>query len=306
MTDSLPDPMKAIMGLNRIDPKSASFDDLKQEMAKISDGIIAVSDGTGNEVFFRARKSQYAKPQNISELGPPPADKVIGFQRCNGPGEPMFYTGSRRVTALLETRVKPGDLVYLSQWGSIDPGIGINVTLDPSTIIPTDNPWFDRSKVVISYFDTLFTRRIHQTYSDDYRFTAAITSVLTKNLPVNHGSGSLVYENFGLRYASVVDVAKSYNTVFYPEHLRKLRPIHVSELRIDNVSNHGVSATLLDNAIKFGSSGDIQWTGDLTLFPVKKTRHGNVLYRDNGLKLWDIHTIDKYLTQNEFDEILNE
>jgi len=306
MNDPLSDPMKAIMRLNRLDPRRTSFEDLKREMSEIANGIIAVSDGTRSEVFFRARKDMVSRPVNISELGPPPADKVIDYHRCNGPGEPMFYTGSRRVTALLEIRVKPGDIVYLSQWVGRGDGVGINVTLHPSTEIPQDNPWFEKSKVILSYFDTLFTRRIHKTYSDDYRFTAAIAAFLTTNLPVNTASGSIVYENFALRYASVVDLERSYNTVFHPEHVRKLRPLHVAEIRIDEVDEYSVSATLLDNALKFTSSGDIVWTGDLTLFPSYKTKNGNVLYKHDGIKQWNVNTMDKNLSDDEFNQILNE
>lgn len=97
------------------------FDDTPYEVvlemcSPLFDGLRAPTLTTGAELLFRSRVNPSSRPVHVSDLGPPPAEAVVGFQRCNGPGTPMFYTASKRRTALLESRAKTGDIVYLSQW----------------------------------------------------------------------------------------------------------------------------------------------------------------------------------------------
>lgn len=306
MDEPLPDPIKAIMRLNRIDPREAVFHHLKIDMASLTKGMHAFIKPTGNELFFRVRKNPGNRIANLSEIGVPPADKTIGYQRCNGPNEPMLYTGSRRITALLETRVQPGDIVYLCQLIGDEEGVRVNISVDLKAKLPDNFVWTQHSQIILSYFDTLFTRRIHQTYSDDYRFTAAATHALTCGFEVKDKMGSVSTQRIGLRYASVVDVARSYNVAFYPEHVAKLMPMHVAELRIDEVHERDVSATLLDTAIRFGSSGEIMWTGDLTLVPSLRREDRAVTYRSAGNGQWDVDTVDRLLSKEEFHQFLNE
>lgn len=275
-------------------------------MISLAKGMHAFVKPTGNELFFRVRKNPGNKISNISELGVPPVDKTIGYQRCNGPSEPMLYTGSRRITALLETRVEPGDIVYLCQFIGDDEGVRVNISLDLKAKLPDKFAWSQHNQIILSYFDTLFTRRIHQTYSDDYRFTAAATHALTCGFQVKDRAGGVVEQRIGLRYASVVDVARSYNVAFYPEHVAKLMPMHVAELRIDEVHERDVSATLLDTAIRFGPSGEIMWTGDLTLVPSLRREDRAVTYRSAGNGQWDVDTVDRLLSKEEFYDFLNE
>src|SRR5690606_26047269 len=105
-----------IINLNRIDSKRASYDLLISTYRRITEGLqIVVGLAGGGELFYRVRVTNH-KPQKISDLQAPPIQNVLGYQRCNPPGIPMFYAASRRIVALQETRVKKGQIVYLSQW----------------------------------------------------------------------------------------------------------------------------------------------------------------------------------------------
>lgn len=56
-------------------------------------------------------------PHSFSDLGPPPPEKVPG-QRMNPAGIAYFYLTFDEMTALAETRAKPGDQVTVSVWSS--------------------------------------------------------------------------------------------------------------------------------------------------------------------------------------------
>src|SRR5205085_12222922 len=66
-----------------------------------------------NNKYLRNGKSQ--KLQKISELiGPPPA--VSRYNRCNLPGESVFYAALDLKTAIWETQPGEHDYVTVSEW----------------------------------------------------------------------------------------------------------------------------------------------------------------------------------------------
>ncbi len=56
------------------------------------------------------------KPMNVGYLGYPPARLVNNYQRCNGPGKPMFYCSVDSAAVFAELDAQLGDKVYLSKW----------------------------------------------------------------------------------------------------------------------------------------------------------------------------------------------
>lgn len=55
---------------------------------------------------------------NIKFLGPPPAEKVKSYGRCNMPGMPVFYGCFNPLTAVGELKPQIGDLITVSKWKS--------------------------------------------------------------------------------------------------------------------------------------------------------------------------------------------
>lgn len=291
-----------ISALNRLDPRKVSYDTLIARFSSLTVDVEAVVGTNGGELFFRARVNPASRPDLISDLGPPPAALVTGFQRCNRPGHPMFYTASRRITALLESRVAVGDIVYLSQWIGHE-GLPINKSFDDSEKTPEGRTWSNRSQAVYAYFDTIFTRRIHSTFSQDYIFTAAATHQFTANFPV--GNFNIKDNGFvGLRYPSVVDIERSYNTVFHPEQFQEFDLLHVAEMEITEVSDDDVQASLLDTALVF-ADGKIAWSGDKGQMPALRQEGKAVPFRYSGTE-WRVQTLGRDMTAEEFSAFLAE
>ncbi len=215
----------------------------------------------------------------------------------------MFYSSSRRASALSECRAQVGDVAYLSQW--IGRGkIPFNRLLDDHG----DEQFIDNLRPVdhllISHFDTIFTRRIHDTFSDDYKFTAAITELLTKRFQAwdkfNVGADGHV----ALRYPSVQQFDGAYNTAMDPAFAReRLSLVHVMELTVEQTEPE-IRVAVTDTAIEF-SDGLIRWTGDVTKVPTLRPSNRDVEFikANQG---WLIRTLNEVPSQDYLAAILHE
>lgn len=261
---------KEIATLNRLNADVTDYETIKIMMRNLIEGLTVESiDVPSTEQLFRARLNPDSKLMAIKEISAPQADLVTGFQRCNPPGCPMFYTASTRNTALKECNAKPGDRFYLSQWmpKTTYPAI---VTFS-SGLSDFDHLRNGSEINIYSYLDTIFTRRIHKTFSNDYKFTAAFSEILRARVTRHMEDGSTWSHYVALRYPSVADIGNNfYNTVMHPENADKLLCVnHVMEGVVISENNGKYDIEVTDNAVDF-SDGIIHWTGDGQKIPLLK------------------------------------
>lgn len=277
-----------IKKLNRIDPKTASYDSILSIFTKITDGMkVVVGIAAGGELFYRARVAS-EKPLKITELQAPPAHLVRGYQRCNPPLTPMFYAASQRAGALLETRVSEGDIVYLSQWIAKDK-IPVNRIFDSeenqavdgypaaALIGPNDD-------LLLTYLDTQFTRRIHASFTDDYKFTAAIAQFLTCNFRKNDEHAVRDDGHVALMYPSVLGLDAWHNTAMHADFAsERLELLHVMELEVLYADDNHVRINILDTATDF-EAGVIYWSSDPSRVPTLLEKNRGVPFVYSGRK----------------------
>ena len=298
------EPRQEIRKLNRLDPDRANFDSILRTYNTIFVGLGMVVATTGStEILYRARvMSNGQRPSLFNDLFAPPPNLITGYQRCNRPGQSVFYASSRRMTALLECRVKVGDMAYLGQWMCKGP-FPVNRYLEAK-----DN-WeghlTPQGEALLSHFDTLFTRRVDATFSNDYKFTAAISEFLTSGLPSGEELDIRADKNVALRYPSVVSYDGSYNTAMSDGMAReRLDLLHVMELRILDVKDNAVRVSVLDNG--FGrKNGSIEWTGVASSIPMPRDPRGVIFIHQGGGE-WNITVRDGDVTAEEVDAILRE
>ena len=279
-----------IRQLTRVNLKTAGYETIKSVFDSMLPGLLTeIKMTSGGELFYRARIG-CEKPNIVRQMMSPPAECVRSYQRCNAPGDPMFYSASKRATALLECGAKAGDTAYLGQW------IGRQQ-------IPINNIFYmsndvggheisPKQDVILTFFETLFTRRIDKAFSDDYKLTAALTTILAGSFlgdnPFNIGADGRA----GLRYPSVAHIDGGYNTAFYPEFAEeRLEFLHLMEIKIADVSGENFAYEVADTAYVF-DDGIIKWTGkpDLIPVPLSSDKHG-VLFKFDGEK-WRIQVRD--------------
>lgn len=292
-----------IWRLNRIDPTKGEYSTILDIIRKMAGDLnILVSTSKGQELFYRARVAPKNRPELVSELHAPPAALVQGFQRCNPPGVPMFYAASRRVTALLECNVQPGQRVYLSEWIGQDE-MPVNRLLDPES--DTDTYAFSETQGgVRSYLDTIFTRRIHKAYSDDYKFTAAASQFLTTNFP--QGKQNIREDGLvALKYPSVVDIERSYNTAMHASFAEsRLQILHVMEIDVISRSGNSVEIKVIDNARAF-TDGRIDWLGNKDAIPAPTGPKGEVRFVHGGAS-WLLEIRDQPSSAEDIIRMLDE
>ncbi|GJE18942.1 RES family NAD+ phosphorylase [Methylobacterium marchantiae] len=294
-----------IRKINRIDPRRGDYQYIKSAYEQIVQGfLINVVMSSGGELFFRARKNPRSKILHVDEMGAPPISTVTGFQRCNPPHIPMFYCASKRITAIIECRPNLGDQFYLGQWIGKGP-VPINRVFDPWVIKGDEEISSTASEILTPHLDTIFTRRIHETFSDDYKFTAAIAQLLTANYDVAVDLDIREDKTVGLRYPSVMTFEDSYNTTMHVKFSKdRLELLHLMELKVVDFANEVPILTVSDTALEF-DKGIVHWTGDKNLIPAFKSSRNEVLFRSNERR-WLLETSNSPVSVDEFQQLLKE
>lgn len=296
-----------IKNLNRIDPKRASYEMLLSTYRRITvDLHIVVGMAGGGELFYRSRVTTH-KPLKITELQAPPVHVVDGYQRCNPPRIPMFYAASRRIGALLETRVIAGDTVYLSQWIGRN-RIPVNRIFDSEENQKINGQATLRGPhedLLLTYFDTQFTRRIHESFADDYKVTAAIAQQLTTNFTANDEHDIHVDGHVALKYPSVFGLDAWHNTAMHADFANeRLDLLHVMELRVIACSEDSIQVEVLDTATNF-EDGMIHWSSDPSRVPTILKDDRAVPFVHDGKK-WNLQLFNGPVTLEYLDALLRD
>lgn len=293
---------RLIQQLNRLDVDRVEYPYLVSLIRKASKGV-AVPVYRKTELYFRARIYNGPHLTKVSDFGAPPAEMVSGFQRCNPPGKPMFYSASKRINALLECDVRPGDTVYLGQWICKEPP-PVNTVLSPiddaltSEISKSD-------EVFYTYIDTIFTRPIHESFSNHYKITAAATEVLTTSFIPDEPNDIRHDGTVGLLYSSVANSAAGHNTAFHAVFAsERLELIHLMKLKILEKSGRKVNIELLDNAIEF-DGGQALWLGNSRAIPKLRPTPNEFEFISNG-RNWVVPVCSTQPNDDELETFLQE
>jgi hypothetical protein len=292
--------------LGRIDLSKANFRTLQGEIRKLTQGVsVPIQMSPSTEFYFRVRKNPGSRIATIKELAAPPAALVTGFQRCNGPAEPIFYAASDRLTALKETRVTVGDIVYLSQWIAKQ-GMPFNQVFAPNG----KDGDFDRltpsETTIYTFFDAHITKQISPDFSDDYKLTAAIAKHFMTNFTPGPEFDIRDDRSVGLRYSSVLSRDTAFNVSFKPKFAEeRLQLCHIVEGRVVAIGEGGEpKLEVLDNADDF-SDGKVVWSGNRHMIPLKVEDKKKVPFvRKNGQ--WTLPVVERPITEEDIEEFVCE
>lgn len=274
---------KIIKQINRMDLDTVDYDYIKSLFKKMTDGVMFVVQlRSGADSLYHVRRTAGKKITSVEEISAPPNSAVVNYQRCNPPGQSRFYAASTRMTAIKESRCEVGEVIYIGQW--------INKAAYPvsAALSTNENAFNFESKnhedILYTYLDALFTRRVHATFSSDYKLTAALSEILMTNVPRNIdnvGEDGRVALKFPSTVNHEVDV---HNTVMHPEFLaRNFDLMHVLECRVVSALTGGLTIEVMDTASHF-NDGEILWTGNKNMLPRLLDNEGRRLFlNDNGV-----------------------
>jgi hypothetical protein len=252
-----------VTALNRADLTAIDYDYLLTQVGVLINGIPmkAHSVPVGTTLYRGVIHPE--RPSKVSYLGSPPAASVTNFQRCNGPGKPMFYASVDTAAVFSELNANVGNIVYLSSWivdreffyFRIPPGAGEGMEEDAAF-----------SKIE-TFFETRFAQPIHETFSAQYKLTSAITEKLSTG-SVSDPLEWLKGRTLGaVVYPSVAHTTRSDNiaiqTVVAKSCLRlsNVRAIEITERQAESrtVREIDFSTTFEDENIEW-LGRPMQWT----------------------------------------------
>lgn len=272
-----------IKQINRMDLDSVDYEYIKSLFKKMTNGVMFVVHlRAGADSLYHVRRTGGKKITKVEEISAPPDSVVVNYQRCNPPGQSRFYAASTRMTAIKESRCEVGEVIYMGQW--------INKATYPvsAALSTNENAFNFESKnhedILYTYFDALFTRRIHATFSNDYKLTAALSEILMTNVPrniENVGEDGRVALKFPSTVNHGIDV---HNTVMHPAFLaRNFDLMHALECRVVSASTGGLTIEVMDTASHF-DDGKILWTGSKDMLPrLLDSERGRLFINDKGV-----------------------
>ncbi|HBQ6654678.1 hypothetical protein RAG39_22650 [Klebsiella quasipneumoniae subsp. quasipneumoniae] len=269
-----------IKQINRMNLDDADYEYIKTLFRKMTEGLrFFVQRRSGADSLYHVRRTGGEKVTKVDQILAPPNSIVINYQRCNPPGQARFYAASTRMAAIKESRCGIGEVIYIGQW--------INKTEYPvSAALSTNEELFNfdsqsNEDVFYAYIDALFTRRIHATFSSDYKLTAALSEILMSGLPksIDNEDGLIA-----LKFPSTVSHGTNvHNTVMHPSFLAKnFELMHVLECEVVNGDNNEITVVIKDTATNF-DDGKIIWTGSANILPCLLCSDGaRMFFNDNG------------------------
>ncbi|MEZ9395811.1 RES family NAD+ phosphorylase [Vibrio splendidus] len=225
-----------IRKLRLLDLETVSYEELigmVRELVCLASGVENIKSASTvvcslrkGERLFRAhfkhtdeRQTLSKTPTYLKSILAPPASLVEGYQRCNAPNKPMFYAATCPERALRECRVSKGDILFLSEW---------EVTADMTTTVVSagvPDPLTSSHELLFNFFADKFIQRVHDTFSFEYKLTAAITQVL---LEIKRKDEALT----GICYPSVVSKKRGDNFAILPSFQALLKPVKVEKISI--------------------------------------------------------------------------
>lgn len=246
-----------ISELNRADLRRAPYPYLIEQIGKLITGVpVTVESVLVGQQFYRGVRYK-DKPSQVSYLGHPPADLVVDFQRCNGPGKPMFYCSILPATVLAELDAQPGDKIYLSTW-SVEREFFFFRIPPTANDEMTNDPCFAS---VSTFFETKFLQPVHETFSSQYKITSAIAEKFAGG-PIVGDAASLRDRELGaIAYPSVAHVARAHNIAVRPEIVSKCLQLRsVKEIEVVSVDDQTFNVLERDSSSSF-NGGEIAWSG---------------------------------------------
>lgn len=169
----------------------------------------------------------------------------------------MFYCSVDSAAVLAELDAQPGDKVYLSKWIITKEFFYFRIPPDTTDAFKEDAAF---SKIE-TFFETRFAQPIHETYSEQYKLTAAITEKFSTGDLL--GDAAMVNGRVlgAVAYRSVAHTPRSDNVAIRPAVVDQcLQLTNVQEIEV--VSRDGDSRTIRETDFSSDfAEGRINWAG---------------------------------------------
>lgn len=252
---------RIIRELNGLNLAKIHFNDIKEKLNRL-----LLTEFRGDLIeekvqFIRANKVEEGRPSNVARLSYPPRGLVTDYQRCNSPKQPVFYCAADPVTACSEVHAQVGDTIYLSKWRVVHPFFSITLNVDGSYGHAPD--------LVATFVEGKFLQEVHETFSYQYKMTAAISELLFSH---THKLKPMVDElkskkvPYGLCSISYPSAAHQLHKRCYAiktiaaDNCLQLQS--VQEVRLDVIEASNMCITITGKSLRIHEDGNIEWDAE--------------------------------------------
>ena len=246
-----------VTALNRIDLARADYAYLRERISLLVKGFsLKASLVPVGTAFFRGIIYPQ-RPTHVSALSPPPPEIITNYQRCNCPGRPMFYAGMDIAAIFAEIDAKQGDKVYLSKWLVEKEFFYFRIPPIPASEIQNDPAWAN----IETFLETRFIHPIHETFSHQYKLTAAISQQFSNGAILIDGIEKSGPRLGAVAYPSVAHSSRSDNIAIQPSTVQDcLKLQDVREMYVVEHIGNSRKVQYLDFSANF-DLGLINWAG---------------------------------------------
>jgi hypothetical protein len=219
-------------------------------------------------LLYRARKMSYL-PKLASEIGAPPANKVLLDQRCNRAGQSFFYCSSAVNAPFFEVHTRIGDQLVLSKWRTTAKmtvnQIGYTrsnfARLKSSRDCPVWSPkspdpaMTSNSSIVDEFFSSYFSVDVKDGEEHLYKATIAMTERL---IPIPTIPTGFPFD--GLMYPTISMMANCDNFALRPAFVEtNVRLVHAEYVKVTKIQGVQMTFDRLDFANSISAEGALEW-----------------------------------------------
>lgn len=276
--------------------------------------VVAVKHITANTLVYWG-VSCPVRPDSISRISYPPADKVKALQRLNREGQSRFYCSGAAPAVFFELHAKQGDLIALSEWEVTEPLWMHNLGYHPHVLRrigaqeqhismrhelthPIPNETRENEKVRRKLSEA-FTTDVRDGEEYRYKQSIAIIESMSEEVQLDFPDGNNEVPKHekiaGAVYPAMRLRGDADNLVLLPEFVdSSLRLRTIRHVRVEAADEAASAYTFLTIGFADRFSSDrIQWRADIGTKDARRSHvaleGGHWVLRDGYNRIYDSH-----------------
>lgn len=266
--------------------RTRDIDTLKRWLRfRLGGYVVAVKHITAPSMVYRGVACAM-RPESVSQISYPPADRVLALQRLNREGQPRFYCTVAPPAVFFELHAQKGDFIALSEWEVTEPLWMHNLGYHPRAL---QRIGAQQQSVVMRHAvthairnETRQNEKLHHQLSEaftcdvrvgeEYRYkqSIAIIESMSENVELqfpSHGGSEMPKRNkiAGTVYPAMKMRGDADNVMFLPEFVdSSLRIKSVRHVLVEVADAGSSSYTFLTTDFANSFSGNaIEWESNI-------------------------------------------
>ncbi|TGD78737.1 RES domain-containing protein [Hymenobacter wooponensis] len=276
---------RQLASLRHLDLRKHSIDELTDRVRQLLEGqTLRCLNFAPGLLLYRGIVGK-KRPECVSDVSYPPAERAVRDQRANRAGSPMFYCSATWHPPFFEAGVVPGDHIVISRWQTRKPlriisfGYADVCVDDPHTDRDQALRWAlrqlpDDTRALAQFLTGAFTRTVHDDTAHHYRLSIAIAEAFQLGSAFD-----------GLLHPSAAMPSPAHNLALHPSCLDEgmLALQYVEQLRVNRIETETIDVCSINIARESNEDGQLEWMERPGNWVMREGAQGSDLCYQNGL-----------------------